>query len=143
MVGLPRASSVPRGIGTLVPCLPATPRRPRVAPGASADEVRAAWRSLARQHHPDLTADDPEAARRATRRMAEINAAYAALTKPESAAARKRRHAEDEEAIRPTPRPGAGVPPPPKTKPVTARVDMSSTVLPRNQTTTPPGCACR
>lgn len=110
-----------------------------MAPGASADEVRAAWRSLARQHHPDLTADDPEAARRATRRMAEINAAYAALTKPESAAARRRRQAEDEEAIRPTPRPGAGVPPPPKSKPVTGRVDMSSTVLPRNQTTTPPG----
>ncbi len=52
-----------------------------VEPGASPEEIRAAWRALARRHHPDLTADDPDAARRATRRMAEINAAYAALTR--------------------------------------------------------------
>lgn len=49
--------------------------------GASPDEIRTAWRGLARRHHPDLTGDDPETARRATRRMAEINAAYAALTR--------------------------------------------------------------
>ena len=49
--------------------------------GASPDEIKAAWRSLARRHHPDLTGDDPESVRRATRRMAEINAAYAALTR--------------------------------------------------------------
>ena len=52
-----------------------------VEPGASADEIKAAWRALARRHHPDLTGDDPDSARRATRRMAEINAAYAALTR--------------------------------------------------------------
>ncbi|MEW6226027.1 MAG: J domain-containing protein, partial [Chloroflexota bacterium] len=49
--------------------------------GATPDEIKAAWRGLARQHHPDLTGDDPETARRATRRMAEINTAYAALTR--------------------------------------------------------------
>ncbi len=112
-----------------------------VAPGASHEEVRAAWRSLARQHHPDLTADDPDAARRATRKMAEINAAYASLTR--SAGRRRRQAAADDAAARarpaPTPRAGAGPPPPPRTKPVTGRLDTSATYVPRNQTTTPPG----
>jgi hypothetical protein len=111
-----------------------------VQPGASPEEVRAAWRALARQHHPDLTADDPEAAGRATRRMAEINAAYAALTRADGTARRRRRPA-DGAAARPSPAPGrgAGVPPPPKTPPVTGRLDTSATFRPRNQTTTPPG----
>lgn len=42
-----------------------------VAPNASAEEVAAAYRSLAKRWHPDR-ADGPQAARR----MAEINAAY-------------------------------------------------------------------
>jgi DnaJ domain len=42
-----------------------------VAPNASADEVAAAYRSLAKRWHPDR-AEGPQA----TRRMAEINAAY-------------------------------------------------------------------
>ncbi|MER3418505.1 MAG: hypothetical protein C4343_05290, partial [Chloroflexota bacterium] len=41
-----------------------------VEPGASQAAIKAAWRRLAREHHPDLTGDDPVAARRATRRMA-------------------------------------------------------------------------
>jgi hypothetical protein len=114
-----------------------------VEPGATPDEIKAAWRSLARQHHPDLTGDDPEVAQRATRRMAEINAAYAALTR-ETTEARKRRRAYEaaEEAAAATNgagRKGGGPPPPPKTRPVTGRVDTSGTVHPRNQTTTPPG----
>ena len=65
-----------------------------VEPGASPDEIKAAWRALARRHHPDLTGDDPELARRATRRMAEINAAYAALTRAgETIESRRRRAA--------------------------------------------------
>jgi curved DNA-binding protein CbpA len=111
-----------------------------VQPGASPEEVRAAWRKLARQHHPDLTADEPDAARRATRRMAEINAAYAALTRGDGA--KRRRRAADGQAPGPKPpptRPGGGVPPPPKTKPVTGRLDTSATFRPRNQTITPPG----
>lgn len=114
-------------------------------PGASPEEVRAAWRSLARQHHPDLTADDPDAARRATRRMAEINAAYASLTRTDGKGRRRRGAAggdgADGFAARPAPqpRPGVGVPPPPRTKPVTGRLDTSHTFQPRNQTTTPPG----
>jgi curved DNA-binding protein CbpA len=52
-----------------------------IEPGATPTQVKAAWRRLARQHHPDLIGDDPEASRVATRRMAEINEAYAALTR--------------------------------------------------------------
>lgn len=112
-------------------------------PGASPEEIKAAWRTLARRHHPDLTGDDPEVARRATTRMAEINAAYAALTKAgETIEGRRRRAAAGEAAPqppRPQPAPGAGPPPEPKGRPVTGRVDTSSTFRLRNHTTTPPG----
>ena len=57
-------------------------RRPRRrAPAPRPTEIKAAWRRLARANHPDLTGDDPAASRAATRRMAEINDAYAALTR--------------------------------------------------------------
>jgi curved DNA-binding protein CbpA len=46
---------------------------------ASAATIKAAWRRLAREHHPDLVGADAPAARAATRRMAEINAAYEEL----------------------------------------------------------------
>jgi len=114
-----------------------------VEPGATPDEIKAAWRSLARTHHPDLIGDDPEVAQRATRRMAEINAAYAALTRERRDARRLRRayEAAEEAASADTGprRTRGGPPPPPKTRPVTGRVDTSGTVHPRNQTTTPPG----
>lgn len=125
-----------------------------VEAGASPDEIKAAWRALARRHHPDLTGDDPEVARRATRRMAEINAAYAALTRAgKTIEGRRTRHgaggSEADSAATgrtgtagvesPPTRRGGGPPPPPRTRPVTGRVDTSATVRPRNQTTTPPG----
>lgn len=131
-----------------------------VEPGAAPDEIKAAWRALARRHHPDLTGDDPELARRATRRMAEINAAYAALTRAgETIEGRRARGGTPDPGAGRTPdastRPGggggtgAGMPPPsrrpggppplPTTRPVTGRVDTTATVHPRNQTTTPPG----
>ena len=97
-------------------------------PGASAIAVKAAWRRLARQHHPDLSGSDPGAARAATRRMAEINAAYEQLqagprlVRPESEADDARRR--------------SGGPPPPKpTRPVTARLDTSDILQERNATT--------
>jgi DnaJ domain/Exodeoxyribonuclease X-like C-terminal len=112
-----------------------------VEPGASPDDIKAAWRALARQHHPDLTGDDPAAAHRATRRMAEINAAYAALTRAgetiEGRRARSARDHVDGEARRSSPR--GGPPPEPPTRPVTGRVDTTDTFQPRNQTVTPPG----
>jgi curved DNA-binding protein CbpA len=124
--------------------------------GASPDEIKAAWRSLARRNHPDLIGDDPETARRATSRMAEINAAYAALTRagetqeahsrarqqarPATGAARGTRGGNGSTGTAPGQgsRTG-GPPPPPRTRPVTGRLDLSGSVRPTNQTTTPPG----
>jgi hypothetical protein len=109
--------------------------------GASPDEIKAAWRGLARQHHPDLTGDDPEAARKATQRMAEINAAYAALTRAgETSEGQRPRGGNGRAPATPGTNGRAGGPPPPRrTRPVTGRLDLSGTVRPRNQTTTPPG----
>lgn len=114
-----------------------------VRPGASPDEIKAAWRALARVSHPDLIGDDPETARLATRRMAEINAAYAALTRAGETtegqqAARARSTARQAGGDRAGGR-SAGPPPPKATRPVTGRLDLSDTFRPRNQTTTPPG----
>ena len=43
-----------------------------VSPDASPDEIKKAYRALAKKYHPDLHPNDPEAARK----MNEINAAY-------------------------------------------------------------------
>ena len=115
-----------------------------IEPGSTPTQVKAAWRRLARKHHPDLTGDDPEASRIATRQMAEINDAYAALTRPGRVG---RRWAEDPASTaaretRDASGPGArrGGPPRPKpTRPVTARVDTTQTVRPRNQPLRPFG----
>jgi curved DNA-binding protein len=53
-----------------------------VARGASADEIKKAFRKLARKYHPDLS-KEPEA----EQRMKEINEAYAVLSDPEKRAA--------------------------------------------------------
>src|SRR5262245_33732050 len=103
--------------------------------GATPTSVNAASRRLARANHPDLTGDDPEAARLATRRMAEINDAYAALTRE---AARAGRNGHDAGAPGSTfeadaPRRRSGPPPPKPTRPVTGRLDTSDTYRPRNQ----------
>lgn len=138
-----------------------------IEPGASPEDIKGAWRALARRHHPDLTGDDPETARRATRRMAEINAAYAALTRA-GETIEGRRRGEGRSGSGRSSRAGAGFgqedaggrgqgaytgtgpagtsdgrrggpPPPPRTTPVTRRLDLSGNVRPRNQTITPPG----
>ena len=89
--------------------------------------IKAAWRKLAREHHPDLTPHDPAATERATRRMAEINRAYAEL---------RDGFADVDSASRGNGR-TAGPPEPRPTRPVTGRVDTSSTYRPRNTTTGP------
>ena len=105
-----------------------------VARGASPTTIKAAWRRLARQHHPDLTGDDPAASRVATRLMAEINDAYAALTRADARNGTGPGRADFEDAP-----PRRGGPPRPKpTRPVTGRVDTSQTFRPRNTTTTSP-----
>jgi hypothetical protein len=104
-----------------------------VVDGASATEIKAAWRRLARANHPDLTGDDPAASQAATRRMAEINDAYAALTR---GSARSRGLGAGGAADLGTDRPRRGGPPRAKpTRPVTGRVDTTHTFRPRNQTT--------
>ena len=102
--------------------------------GATRTVIKAAWRKLARRHHPDLTGDDPEASRVATRQMAEINDAYAALTREPDRATRGR---PDEDGAPFDPATGArrGGPPRPKpSRPVTGRVDTTGSFRSRNDT---------
>lgn len=114
-----------------------------VRPGASAVTIKAAWRRLARAHHPDLTGDDPAASRVATRKMAEINDAYEALRRADAerragiAAGGPAGGSPPGSPIRRAPRRSGGPPPPRPTRPVTARLDTTDTFRPRNATTAP------
>jgi curved DNA-binding protein CbpA len=116
---------------------------PRVVLGVGADatpdEIKAAWRALARRHHPDLIGDDPEVAQVATSKMAEINAAYAALTR--GPRAHRARSATPPAGAQPRTKRSGGPPPERPSRPITGRVDTSATAQGRNRTTTPPGAA--
>lgn len=57
-----------------------------VSHSASAEEIKKAYRSKAKQYHPDLHPDDPAAARR----MNEINEAYDMLQNPEKYESRRK-----------------------------------------------------
>lgn len=105
---------------------------------ASAEEIKARWRELAREHHPDRAGADSKERQRLTTRMARINAAYDVLSDPVRRArydatphARRERYAEGRA-------PGSGEdvgpPPPPPSRPVTARFDFSKSFRPRNST---------
>ena len=97
--------------------------------GASQATIKAAWRKLAREHHPDLSAGDAAAAKAATRRMTEINQAYELLRiGSPGAAAGEGSDGTRRPASAPRARP---------TRPVTGRVDTSHTYRPRNATTGP------
>ena len=52
-----------------------------VSPDASDDEIKQAYRKLAKKYHPDLNPGDETAARK----MQEVNAAYEAIKNPEKA----------------------------------------------------------
>jgi len=54
-----------------------------ISRGASQEEIKKAFRSQAKAHHPDRNPDDPEA----ERRFVEINEAYDALSDPQKRAA--------------------------------------------------------
>jgi len=56
-----------------------------VSESAGADEIKSAYRKKAKENHPDLHPDDPNA----TERMNEINEAYSILSNPEKLAAYK------------------------------------------------------
>jgi curved DNA-binding protein CbpA len=71
-------------------------------PDAGQEEIRAAYRALARRHHPDTQHDaDPEAIEGARRTMAALNGAWAVLGDP------VRRRAYDAELGRPGPGSGS------------------------------------
>ena len=112
---------------------------------ASDAHIKRRWRELAREHHPDRAAGDGEEAARLTRRMARINAAYDLLrdrmrraafdSSPAGRRARSAAGAGDSERADFEGFGGAspyGPPPPPATKPVTARFDTTMAFRPRN-----------
>jgi hypothetical protein len=125
------------------------PRNPFAVLGlpfdASSDAIKGAWRRLAREHHPDVASGDKTLERRANRTMAEINAAYQELRDPDKrrihrdAAAREARAATEQAADAPPPPPFSRPEwvPRPRTRPVTARIDTSALLRPRNATLTP------
>jgi curved DNA-binding protein CbpA len=119
---------------------------------ATADAIKAAWRRLARQHHPDVATGDQGVERHANHRMAEINAAYHELSDPE----RRQRHREaaarashagqsaewpgyaaSGEAGAPADYPAGWTARPRSGRPVTARIDTSALLRPRNATLQP------
>ncbi len=51
-----------------------------VSRSSSDDEIKKAYRDLARKYHPDRYADNPELAEKANSKMQEINAAYDSIT---------------------------------------------------------------
>jgi curved DNA-binding protein CbpA len=110
-----------------------------VARGADPKSVKAAWRRLARKHHPDLTGDDPGASRVATRLMAEINDAYEALRRADGERRAGIRAAGGTPAgagyEQEAPRRTGGPPRPKPSRPVTGRVDTTATFRARNTTT--------
>ena len=55
-----------------------------VSPTASDEEIKSAYRKLARRYHPDNYGEDAEAARRAEEKMKQINEAYDAIMKMRS-----------------------------------------------------------
>src|SRR3990170_2311027 len=87
-----------------------------VASNASAATIKARWRRLAREHHPDLVGGDADASVQATPRWAARGTAAG-----------------------PPARTPEGPPRPRPSRPVTGRVDASSILRPRNTVTTPPG----
>lgn len=73
---------------------------------ASPAQIRRAYRRLARQHHPDLNPDAPEA----VERQRDLNEAYAVLSNPARRAAYEReraRAAASPASVRASPAPGA------------------------------------
>ena len=65
-----------------------------VSPGATQDEIKRAYRRKAKENHPDLHPNDPEA----SKRMNEINEAYDMLMNPEKYAQRRAQEQQAEQA---------------------------------------------
>jgi len=120
-----------------------------VARDATAATIKARWRRLAREHHPDLVGRDTDAAVQATSRMARINAAYELLSDPQrrsgwdiehgAPGARGRGAASGPGPRAPEYAGPSGPPRPRPTPPVTGRLDATGLFHERNAVTTPPG----
>lgn len=116
---------------------------------ASPAAVKAAWRRLARANHPDLNASDPVAARAATARMVEINAAYERLREGGQADRPHRNGTHGESESGPASTSGttngrrSGPPPPRPTRPVTAHLDTTEMLYTSNRATSPAGSGPR
>jgi curved DNA-binding protein CbpA len=120
---------------------------------ANGDSIKAAWRKLARENHPDVNSGDTAVEKGKNKAMAEINAAYHELRDPDrrrsarESAARARARAGDSSAWRAryyesdegresgapftgeeSVRTGSVRP----ARPVTARIDTSALLRPRN-----------
>jgi hypothetical protein len=117
-----------------------------IAHNASDVQIKRRWRELAREHHPDRAAGDAEVQAQLTLRMARINAAYDVLRDPVRRAAYdgspqgRRARAEarsggDGFDYADSPVEQGGPPPPPRTRPVTARFDTTAAFRPRNART--------
>ncbi|CAN5736658.1 hypothetical protein BH24CHL6_BH24CHL6_13830 [soil metagenome] len=120
-----------------------------LAHDASGSAIKRRWRELAREHHPDRAAGNRDEADRLTGRMARINAAYDLLRDPLRRATYDQSGPGRRARERGTGRGGtgrtfdegpaeapSGPPPPPMTRPVTARFDTSAAFRPRNATLT-------
>jgi DnaJ-class molecular chaperone len=70
---------------------------------ASGDEIKAAYRRLARQHHPDLHQEKDKSA--ASEKFKEVNEAYEVLSHPDKRSKYDRLGADWENAQQPPPRP--------------------------------------
>lgn len=128
--------------------------------GASQTAIKAAWRKLAREHHPDVARGDAVAARRATRQMVEINAAYEELRTgngsvgadgkssrngaaaagggPAASGGSRRTYRPAGQTERTKAHAPGGAPRPRPGRPVTGRLDFSDTFRPpRNEPSTP------
>ncbi|MEP7158461.1 MAG: J domain-containing protein [Chloroflexota bacterium] len=118
-----------------------------IAHSASDAQIKRRWRELAREHHPDRAAGDAEVQAHLTMRMARINAAYDVLRDPVRRAAydsspqgrlarAESRSGGDGVGFEDGPIGQAGgPPPPPRTRPVTARFDTTAAFRPRNART--------
>src|SRR5215210_1808124 len=80
-----------------------------VACGASAQELKAAYRDLAKVWHPDRFTHDPRLQQKAQEKLKEINEAYAQLT---SGATTRRAHAPHASSAPPPPPTAAPAPAP-------------------------------
>ena len=78
-----------------------------LSPGASADEITAAWRVLAKKYHPDFYANCPEQKAEANARFLAIQEAYDALRNRPAGSFR----ASDEVSTDPDPAPNRPYPP--------------------------------